>query len=145
VQAWHKDLSAGTLVLPAINPVQAKDMDLLALVSLVRLKADPDKLKKKVHRLIGHLRKQILKDIKNVLKPTKVVETIVSVTAEGLRAGDDIEKTGADWFSTQVLAVLEHALADAAENEGLKIPHLAEALLESFRPLCDHLGFQLID
>jgi hypothetical protein len=145
VQAWRKDLVAGTLVLPAINPVQAKDLDLMALVSLVRLRSDPKRLEKKARRLTDKLRSQILKEVKELLKPSSAVAEIVEATRKGLARGKPVEEAASEWFSTQLLAVLRHATRQASESEGLAVPHLAEGLLDSFTPLCRHLSFQLVD
>ena len=145
VKAWHNDIDNGTLVLATLNPLQAKDIDLLALVTLVRLRAKPEENRKTVHRIVENLRKSAIKNIKDVFKPTSVVEEIVSTAQTALSKGMILEDVLVDWMAKRVYECLEQASIETIEKEGFSIPNLPAALAESFEPLCEALSHQLMD
>ncbi len=140
----HRDVESGTLILAAVNPSQLRDLDLLGLFTLLRLRRGGED--RAVTDATRALRKGVVDALVRTLKSSAFVDDVL----QAARGSSALVIDGALWpeavrdlVASVVLTTVYQALRgvlDAQRAEGYSFPGLEEPLLESYNHFARDIG-----
>ncbi|MCD6499264.1 MAG: hypothetical protein J7M25_13310 [Deltaproteobacteria bacterium] len=141
-QSWRKDLEQGQLILASVNPIQVKDLDLVALVSLVRLRSSTQR--NKLQRLCDRIEQGVMDTFRDRLKQSAIVEEIVATSKDAFVQGNDAKEAVSLLVAEHMDASIEAVLDDVRGDEGLVIPNLAHHLATTLTPAVTSLVERIV-
>ncbi len=142
-RSWIQDMESGTLVLCAVNPVQAPQTDFLSLVTLVRLRSKPEAAESRVNRALDRLRPDLAGRFGKELMSKAVMETLADFVTGLMAEGRDKSRAVEDWLRARLTGTLNGALQQMREAEGISVPGFVERLLDVYGSMIEELGRHL--
>jgi len=144
-QALHRDVVSGTLLLVAVNPTQLKDLDVLGLLTLLRLRTAEGN-DRVVGELAKSLRAKLIDDLSRAIKAASLTDQVLL----GARSTAGVVTAGRLWPEgvAQLVAqtVTRHISLTVGEvlgsyrEKGYAFPGLAEKVLEAYRHFATDIG-----
>jgi hypothetical protein len=144
-QALHRDVSSGTLLVVAVNPTQLKDLDVLGLLTLLRLRA-AEGTDRVVGDLAKALRTKLVDDLSRAIKASYLTDQVLQgarstsgVVTDGQLSSEAVTQLVAQTLAREISLTVGEVLGTYREK-GYAFPGLAEKVSEAYRHFATDVG-----
>ncbi len=134
-RSWSQDMTSGTLVLCAINPLQAAQTDFFGLVSLIRLRSNRAAAERRVSRSLDKVRREAATSLGKTLMSRSWIKDVTEFVVARMSQGRREASVLTEWMRARLVDVLQGALVQMQDSDGISFPGLLEAMVDAHEPL----------